>query len=99
MIEPNYIKSINIHNQSFRIYTIILLLDSGAIKKYNIYPNTSQAAQYTINGIYNQVDPITSVHILNSYNDTIYDFSVNQVKGIVKLNLTILESGKVSQKV
>jgi len=99
MIEPNYIKSINIHNQSSSTFIIVLLLGSGIIKKYNIYPQSSQVAQYAISGTYNQVDPITSINILNSSLDSVYDFSTAQVKGIVKLNLTILESGKVIQRV
>jgi hypothetical protein len=98
MIEPNYIKSINIYNQSSSTFIIVLLLNSGVIKKYNIYPNSSQVAQYAISGTYNQVDPIASVNILNLSHDSIYDFSTTQVKGIVKLNLTILESGKVIKR-
>ena len=98
MIEPNFIKSINIHNQNLQTFIIIVLLNSGIVKKYNIYPNSSQIAQYTISGIYNQVDPITSVTILNPSNDSIYNLQSTQVKGIVKLNLTILESGKVVQR-
>lgn len=99
MIEPNYIKSIHIHNQSSRTFIIVLLLGSRTIKKYNIYPQSSQVAQYAISGTYNQVDPITSINILNQSNDSVYNFATTQVKGIVKLNLTILESGKVIQTV
>lgn len=99
MIEPNYIKSIHIHNQSISTFIIVLMLNSGAIKKNNIYPQSSQVAQYAIAGTYNQVDPITSITILNQSNDSVYNFGTTQVKGIVKLNLTILESGKVIQRV
>jgi hypothetical protein len=95
MIEPYYIKSINVHNQNSSTFIIILLLGSGIIKKYNIYPNSSQVAQYAIAGSYNQVDPITSITIFNQSNDCIFNYSTKQVKGIVKLNLTIQESGKV----
>jgi len=98
MIEPNYIKSINIHNQNSSRFIIVVLLNSGIVKKYYIYPNTSQIAQHVISGTYNQVDPITSLTIFNQSNDCIFNYSTTQVKGIVKLNLTILESGKVVRR-
>lgn len=99
MIQPNYIKSIYIHNRNKNTFIVVVMLNSGAIKKYNIYPNTTQVAQYAIAGMYNQVDPILSITILNASNDSVYHFTTTQIKGIVKLNLTILESGAVIQKV